>query len=377
MSTAIPTLSVTQLQAWLHACYNAGVPSMTYGPPGIGKSELHAQFAREINHAMLEVRLSYFLPETMGPILYPLASERKSVALKPAIIAQIEDLHATTGLPVLVFLDEITTATSEVLKTALEFVLEGRIAGFKPSCPVHIVAAGNSPEDTPEAIYLPVTHRTRLFSCLFKPTLADLARHVRNEHTSAFADVVAGFLRTPEAARLMNSGPPADGIDPVPVPRSIVRALRATDALAKLHVTPLEAIQKDDVIEMVWRSAVGDTFWQRLAAHAVIAANSVNPGAILKAPKRAAIPASQEATVTALNQLSEEIAAQGYDAKMIGALLDYTDRLSPESVRVWANTAFQHRELFSKLGGTVRGKRTLQAWQVELTDEATAARKSA
>jgi hypothetical protein len=367
MSSQIPTVDVAGLLEFLAACHAAKVPAMIYGPPGVGKSDIVEAFGASIGHAVLDVRLSYMLPETIGPIYYPDAKGRKTTPLKPAIVAQIEELHASSGKPVLVFLDEITTAPADVLKASLELLLKGAIAGFAPAAPFFIVAAGNRPEDTPDAIYMPVPTRTRFFSVLFRPTLSDLSAYLETTFPGPETDAIVSFLATPEARRMADASTAEDGIDPLFTPRGLAKAIHATLPY-RVAGRKLSQFFDSGIVSTIFQSSVGAMFYGRMSAHIATIATLANAGDVLASPESADIPDDPTTLVAQLSAIERGVIEGGLNSETVAAFQIYLDRCPAEASQIWARNA--SARLMQAFAATMSGRRMLATWKISIGDAA-------
>lgn len=120
-------------------------PVMLWGKPGVGKSSLIGQVAKEIDAIVVDVRLG----------------QRESIDLRgvPTVIGDLTVWNKPSELPfegndnfpddkiILLVFDEINTAAPSVQAAAYQAVLEKRIGEFPFKSNVRIVAAGNREGD--------------------------------------------------------------------------------------------------------------------------------------------------------------------------------------------------------------------------------------
>src|SRR5574341_1879029 len=90
------------------AAAGAHTPVMLWGPPGVGKSQIIAQIAREHGVALIDVRLSQMEPTDLRGIPFR-AGDRVEWSV-PALLPD-EVRHGRSGI---LFLDEITSAPPTV-----------------------------------------------------------------------------------------------------------------------------------------------------------------------------------------------------------------------------------------------------------------------
>lgn len=370
-TNSIPIVDVAGLLEHMADMHAAGIVPMVYGAPGIGKSEIVAQYAAQIGAHLLDVRLSYLLPESIGPIFYPIAAEERVQAFTPALVAQVRKLRAETGKPVLIFLDELTLASRDTLSVALELLLESRIAGERVPDDTLIIAAGNRPEDTAGAIFLDGPQKSRVGSVLFQPTLDDLSAYIAKRFPkNALASAMCGFLATPAAAQIAGRTVHADGIAPIFTNRGVVRSIQAMMPI--IGKASMAQIVDNRRAMRIMESLVGTEFAAKFSAFAAIAEQVTSPRDILAKPNRAKLPTSQEAIIAQLSAIHAELVANSYDSKMIESFHTYLERFDrADNVRVWVMTL--SKEAQGALSRTIRGKRIMQTLSVDMDVSADAA----
>ena len=143
------------------------------GPPGIGKSDIVFQVAKEINLLPLDIRLSQKLPEDLSglPTVDPVTGKAKYLPF---------DTFPMEGDPVppgydgwMIFLDELSSASDEVWAAIYSLLLGHSVGGMKVHPRAVIVAAGNRESDSAIARRLPDTLITRLLPCEMKVNSQD------------------------------------------------------------------------------------------------------------------------------------------------------------------------------------------------------------
>jgi DNA polymerase III delta prime subunit len=112
-------------------------PKLLIGPPGIGKTQVVHQFAKEIGRKCYTIPLAHFRPEDLSGI--PFVKPDGTFAVSRPLNIPGEEEEA------IVFFDEITCVNNEVVSIALKAIDEQIIGWFRFSnC--YVVAAGNSVE---------------------------------------------------------------------------------------------------------------------------------------------------------------------------------------------------------------------------------------
>lgn len=133
-------------------------PVMVHGRAGYGKSEVIAQAAEKHGAMLVDIRLSQY--ETVD--LRGGLGVGKEGALKghtvwypPSTMPFIGNDAFPDDVPILVFLDELTSATIPVLAIAYQLINEGRIGEHVLKPNVVIVCAGNLDDDKGIVVRMP------------------------------------------------------------------------------------------------------------------------------------------------------------------------------------------------------------------------------
>lgn len=113
-------------------------PVFIWGAPGIGKSALVEQFARELGLPCVSLLGSQLAPEDIIGI--PRISGDTSDFLPPKMIAQKE--------PYVLFLDELNACSQEVQKAFYSLIHERRVGDYRLPEGSLVVGAGNRMQDS-------------------------------------------------------------------------------------------------------------------------------------------------------------------------------------------------------------------------------------
>ncbi len=120
-------------------------PVFLWGPPGIGKSALVEQFAREVGLDCVSLLGSQLAPEDL--IGVPRIEDGKSVFCPPRIIAR--------DTPYLLFVDELNACSFEVQKAFYSLINDRRLGEYQLPAGSIVVGAGNRAQD--QAIVKPMS----------------------------------------------------------------------------------------------------------------------------------------------------------------------------------------------------------------------------
>lgn len=123
-----------------HLC-NRKVPVFLWGPPGIGKSSIVAQIAKEQNIACIDLRLSLLDPTDLRGIPFFDAKNAEAIWAPASFLP---DGSQEKGI---LFLDELNTAAPMVQASAYQLILDRKIGEYTLPEGWAIVAAGNRESD--------------------------------------------------------------------------------------------------------------------------------------------------------------------------------------------------------------------------------------
>jgi len=113
-----------------------------WGAPGIGKSSIVKDIAKEKNLKFIDLRLSLLDPTDLKGIPFFDASSREGVWAKPSFLPKEED--TSEGI---LFLDEINTAPPAVQASAYQLILDRSVGEYRLPDGWSIIAAGNREND--------------------------------------------------------------------------------------------------------------------------------------------------------------------------------------------------------------------------------------
>jgi MoxR-like ATPase len=138
-------------------------PVFIWGPPGIGKSALVEQFARDVGLDCVSLLGSQLAPEDL--IGVPRIEGNRSVFCPPRIIARDE--------PYLLFVDELNACSFEVQKAFYSLINDRRLGEYSLPEGSVVVGAGNRAQD--QAIVKPMSSAlmNRMLHVELKPTARD------------------------------------------------------------------------------------------------------------------------------------------------------------------------------------------------------------
>ena len=141
------TRQVTSVQAKrsLLKAFKHKRPLFLWGPPGIGKSELVADIAKELGGYMIDLRLGQMEPTDIRGIPFYNKEVGKMDWAEPI---DLPDEELASQYPIVIlFLDEMNSSAPSVQAAAYQLILNRRIGKYKLPENVVMVAAGNRESD--------------------------------------------------------------------------------------------------------------------------------------------------------------------------------------------------------------------------------------
>jgi len=139
------TVTSEEARIGLQQCFKTKRPVFLWGPPGIGKSELVASIAEEMQGHMIDLRLGQMDPTDIRGIPY-YNKENNMMDWAPPI--ELPSAELASQYPhVVLFLDEMNSAAPSVQAAAYQLILNRRIGKYILPDNVVMVAAGNREGD--------------------------------------------------------------------------------------------------------------------------------------------------------------------------------------------------------------------------------------
>ena len=126
-------------------CFKIQRPIFLWGPPGIGKSEVVADIAKDMGGLMIDLRLGQMDPTDIRGIPF---YNREIGKMDWAPPIDLPDAETASQYPVVVlFMDEMNSAAPAVQAAAYQLVLNRRIGKYVLPDNVVMIAAGNRESD--------------------------------------------------------------------------------------------------------------------------------------------------------------------------------------------------------------------------------------
>jgi hypothetical protein len=145
MSVEHRTVTSIQARKAITKCFNVKRPIFLWGPPGIGKSDVVAEIARDMGALLIDLRLGQMDPTDIRGIPF-YNKELGKMDWAPPI--DLPDEETASQYPyVVLFMDEMNSAPPAVQSAAYQLVLNRRVGKYRLPDNVVMVAAGNRESD--------------------------------------------------------------------------------------------------------------------------------------------------------------------------------------------------------------------------------------
>ena len=266
-------------------------PIFLWGGPGIGKSEVVHQIAKNIEAKVIDIRLSLWEPTDIKGIPYFNSKENNMVWAQPSELPT--SALAKKHKNIVLFLDEMNSAAPSVQAAAYQLILNRKVGTYTLPDNVLIVAAGNREADKGVVYRMPAPLANRFIHLEMKPEFDDWFEWAV-EH-NIHKDVV-GYLTF--------SKKDLYDFDPKSPSRSFATP-RSWSFVSELLSDDLDENTVTDLVS----GAVGEGLAVKFMAHRKVASELPNPSEILEGKitemKSKEISAMYSLTVSLCYELKE------------------------------------------------------------------------
>lgn len=336
------------------------------GAPGIGKSDIVAQVAKDFGLKLLDVRLSQMLPEDLTglPSLDPKTGKAEYNPFSTFPMAGDPVPAGFNGW--LIFLDEMSSASEEVFAAIYSLLLGHRVGGK----PVHpkalIVAAGNRSSDSAIARELPDTLVTRMLPVTMTVSSRDWIMWATDPTTKSHEGVVDFIKKYPDLLNTTVDSSKRDELETFPTPRGWGKAMKIMHFHEKMslknRVTRKDAagIPTGDLnsatpitppVHSLLEAAVGMAAAKSFQEYYDEAISLPYPWEIAQSPSSARIPNNTIGKAKLVSDLADFFI--GTQEQSRDAILQYMNRMEPEQSALFAQI------MVEKLGDTPTDRRLI------------------
>lgn len=345
------------------------------GPPAIGKSQVVHQVADDANALMIDMRLSQKLSEDLTGL-----PERDTKRGK-AIYLPFDDIPLE-GDPIpdgysgwLLFLDELSSASEEVLAAAYSLILDRMVGGKKLHDKCLVVAAGNRASDSAIARELPDTLITRMLPCEMTVNTKDWLMWAGG-HSKANEAVVDFINKNPNKLYAHVEQKSREELETYPTPRGWEKVFAHVNQHEKLckknYVPPVDSsgipIQSDpndkhmmpldEITFHLISAAVGPLAAQAFREEYNEAIQLPYPWEVAQSPNSCRIPSSGVGKAKLTTELSKYFVES--DNQSRDSVLSYINRMGGEYTELFYN------DLKGKFGQTPSDQKLLASIQKRL-----------
>lgn len=135
-------MNATELKEVLRGLISSKIPTFLWGHPGVGKSSLVSQIAKENNMEFIDLRLSLLDPTDLRGIPFFDKDEKSAIWAKPEFLPKSD-----SNKKGILFLDEINSAPPTIQAAAYQLILDRKIGEYNLPKNFAIIAAGNYESD--------------------------------------------------------------------------------------------------------------------------------------------------------------------------------------------------------------------------------------
>lgn len=166
-ASGVITCTPTQAKASLMDAFESQLPVFLWGPPGIGKSEIVDEIGIELKGPVIDLRMAQMEPTDIRGIPFYNKDTGKMDWAPPV---DLPDAEFAAQYPVVIlFLDEMNSASPAVQAAGYQLILNRRVGKYKLPDNVVIVAAGNRDSDKGVTYRMPMPLANRFLHLEMAP----------------------------------------------------------------------------------------------------------------------------------------------------------------------------------------------------------------
>lgn len=300
------TVKLSEAKRYLKHHFKQKRPVFLWGQPGLGKSDLVAGIAEEMDALLIDVRLPLWEPTDIKGIPYFNSEKVDMCWAKPAELPDNET--ASKYKSVILFLDELNGAAPAVQAAAYQLILNRRVGEYRLPDNVVMVAAGNRESDKGVSYRMPKPLANRFLHYEVRVDFNDWQEWALGN--GIHPDVV-GYLTF--AKNDLNTFDPSSSERSFATPRSWTFVSELLEDCS--------GFSPEEVTDMV-SSAVGEGLALKFNAHRAVSSQLPNPTLILQGKIKDLKTKEISAMYSLATSLSYELKTQ-YD--LIGREIEQED----------------------------------------------------
>jgi hypothetical protein len=302
------TIEVTpnQLKQVLKDCHAAKLAPFVQGQPGVGKSAVVAEYAREIGSEFVDVRLAYHAPQDVIGFPYLSTDEGGDKTMRFSRPA----FWPKTTNPVIA-LEEFNTATKAVQNTALQLLHDRRVGEHILPDDAFIVLLGNRAEDRVNIEKLSSAVVNRIVNIRVR---LDLESWIKWGQKNGIDPIVTAFIRFRPDLLSNFKGATWDGVSNFSSPRTWEKASNILAHSQDRHV-------RHALLDGALGSGAASEFLGFLAVYEQLP----DLDAVLLNPDKADVPTDPSVIYATCAGLAKKV-----KPKLMANFLTYVDRFPKE-----------------------------------------------
>lgn len=290
----------------IHANALANIPTMIWGPPGVGKSQIVYQYADSICAKLFELRANLFDPVDVRGGLKVVEQEDGSYRTRYGVPEDYPDTNHTG--PVVLFIDELPNAPKATQNALLQLILDKKLGTYFLPPQTVIVAAGNRSADRASVSEMPTPVKNRFAHYEIEANVDDWVHWALKNQVNS---TLISFIRY-RPQHLHNMDVKSNAF---PTPRS-------WDMLNR----KLKHMSNDKETQVVGAAAViGEGVAGEFIAYRDVEGQMPDIEDIIKRPMQVAIPNETSVIWAVCGALASRADANTFDA-----IVKYAQRMPPE-----------------------------------------------
>jgi hypothetical protein len=259
------------------------VSIMISGPPGIGKTDLTGQIAKEEGAEHVVYLASTMDPTDLVGVPFPNEKARTTVFYPPeALMRLTESARPEDRGPMIACFDDITTADDHVAAALFRLFQHREVAGNKIRANVRLIGTGNRAEDKAAAKDMPTALNNRFWHADLNVNV-DEWRMWAVEHKIQ-PSIVGYIAHRPEQ---LHQFKPENVDRAFATPRSVAMASRMQEAVGI----------DSSLLHEVIAGCVGEAWAVQYGTFLKNTEHLIKPEEIMKDPKTARVPKSEQIDV--------------------------------------------------------------------------------
>lgn len=172
------TLNIRDLKSFLSfIAVDMSEPVMVWGPPGCGKSQSISQLTNEHRGVLVDIRLSQYDSVDLRGNPVPNHERQRTVWYAPETLPFVGNDAFPDDKPIILFLDEINSATNAVAAVAYQLINDRRVGEHILKDNVRVIAAGNREGDRGVTNRMPLPLANRFTHVEVLPDVDTVTEH--------------------------------------------------------------------------------------------------------------------------------------------------------------------------------------------------------